>query len=190
MDHRSERHQATRSEILATAWSLTSEKGLTGWSLRELAAGVGMRAPSLYVYFPAKDRIYDAMFGESYRQFLELSRATPLPDEPRERLRAMAVMFFDFAVENPARLPLMFWRVIPGFEPSAEAYAPSLQVMSLGQKAFAEIGITDPAALDMWTALLSGLITQQASNDPGGDRWRRLLDDAVEMFARVYLQAC
>ena len=59
--------------------------------------------------------------------------------------------------------------------------------MDLAQKAFAEIGITDPAALDMWTALLSGLITQQASNDPGGDRWRRLLDDAVEMFARVYV---
>ena len=190
MDQRSERHQATRSEILAIAWSLTNEKGLTGWSLRELAAGVGMRAPSLYVYFPAKDHIYDAMFGQSYRQLLELSRATSLPDEPRDRLRAMAVMFFDFAVENPARLPLMFWRVIPGFEPSPDAYAPSLQVMSLGQKAFAEMGITDPAAMDMWTALLSGLVTQQASNDPGGDRWRRLLDDAVDMFARVYLQAC
>ncbi len=187
MDQRSERHQATRREILATAWSLADEKGLTGWTLRELAAGVGMRAPSLYVYFPAKGHIYDALFGESYRQLLELSRATPLPDEPRDRLRALAVMFFDFAVENPARLQLMFWRVIPGFKPSPDAYAPSLQVISLGQKAFAEIGITDPAALDMWTALLSGLITQQVSNDPGGDRWLRLLDDAVDMFARVYL---
>jgi AcrR family transcriptional regulator len=187
VDQRSERHQATRREILATAWSLTDEKGLTGWSLRELAAAVGMRAPSLYVYFPAKDHIYDAMFGESYRQLLELNRATPLPDEPRERLRTMAVTFFDFALGNPAGLQLMFWRVIPGFEPSPDAYAPSLQVMDLAQKAFAEIGITDPAALDMWTALLSGLITQQVSNDPGGDRWRRLLDDAVDMFARIYL---
>jgi AcrR family transcriptional regulator len=187
VDPRSERHQATRSEILATAWSLTDAKGLTGWSLRELAAAVGMRAPSLYVYFPAKDHIYDAMFGESYRQLLELSGATPLPDEPRERLRTMAVMFFDFAMANAARVQLMFWRVIPGFEPSADAFAPSLQVMNLARKAFAEIGITDPAALDMWTALLSGLITQQASNDPGGDRWGRLLDDAVDMFARAYL---
>ena len=110
-----------------------------------------------------------------------------MPDDPRERLRAMAVMFFDFAVENPAGVQLMFWRVIPGFEPSPDAYAPSLEVMSLAQKAFAEIGIADPAAMDMWTALLSGLITQQTSNDPGGDRWLRLLDDAVDMFARVYL---
>jgi hypothetical protein len=98
-------------------------------------------------------------------------------------------MYFDFAGANPARLQLMFWRVIPGFEPSPDAYAPSLQVMSLGQQAFAEIGITNPAALDMWTALLTGLITQQASNDPNGDRWLRLLDDAVDMFSCVYLLA-
>lgn len=187
MDARSERHRATRSEILTTAWSLTQEKGLTGWSLRELAAAVGMRAPSLYVYFAAKDQIYDAMFADSYRALLELSRATPLPTDPRERLRTIAVTFFDFAVENPARLQLMFWRVVPGFEPSADAYAPSLQVVELAREGFAEIGITDPAALDMWSALLSGLISQQASNDPGGDRWRRLVDDAVDMFAAVYL---
>ena len=63
----------------------------------------------------------------------------------------------------------------------------ALCLLTAAQKAFAEIGITDPSALDMWTALLSGLITQQASNDPGGNRWGRLLDDAVDMFARVYV---
>jgi AcrR family transcriptional regulator len=187
VEKRSERHLATRDEILATAWTLTGEKGLVGWSLRELAGRVGMRAPSLYVYFPAKDQIYDAMFRESYRQLLERSVAMPLPDDARSRLHAMALMFFDFAVENPARLQLMFWRVIPGFEPSADAYAPSLQALRLGQEALAGVGITDPAAMDMWTALLTGLVTQQASNDPGGDRWRRLLDEAVDMFAGRHL---
>jgi AcrR family transcriptional regulator len=182
-------HQATREEILSTAWSLSSQKGLTGWSLRELASAVGMRAPSLYVYFTAKDHIYDAMFKDSYQALLDRSTATPLPEEPQARLRTMAATFFDFATENPARLQLMFWRVIPGFEPSVEAYAPSLLVGDLVQTAFAEIGITDPAALDLWSALLSGLISQQASNDPGGDRWRRLLDDAVDMFASVHVQA-
>jgi len=187
VEQRSARHRATRDDILATAWSLTDEKGLAGWSLRELAAGVGMRAPSLYVYFPAKERIYDAMFAESYRQLLERSTAMPLPDDPRDRLHAMATMFFDFAVENPARLQLMFWRVIPGFEPSPDAYAPSLQLMDRSKEALAAIGLTEPAAFDMWTALLTGLVTQQASNDPGGERWRRLLDDAVDMFAQAHL---
>jgi AcrR family transcriptional regulator len=189
VDRRTDRHQATREEILVAAWALSSKNGLTGWSLRELAAAVGMRAPSLYVYFAAKDHIYDAMFKESYQALLDLSTATPLPQDPEARLRTMAVTFFDFATENPARLQLMFWRVIPGFEPSAEAYAPSLLVGEFAQEAFAGIGITDPAALDLWSALLSGMISQQESNDPGGERWRVLLPAAVDMFARVHLQA-
>jgi hypothetical protein len=34
----------------------------------------------------------------------------------------------------------------------------------------------------MVTAIVSGLIAQQNANDPGGDRWIRLCDDALEMF--------
>ncbi|GAA4898855.1 hypothetical protein GCM10025789_16060 [Tessaracoccus lubricantis] len=76
------------------------------------------------------------------------------------RLRTIASGFFDFATENPAPLQLMFWRVIPGFEPSEAAYEPSLQVAEQARRAMAEIGITDPSALDMWFALMSGLISQ------------------------------
>ena len=46
----------------------------------------------------------------------------------------------------------------------------------------AAAGITEQADLDLWTALLSGLASQQVANDPGGDRWLRLVDDAVDMF--------
>jgi hypothetical protein len=43
-------------------------------------------------------------------------------------------------------------------------------------------GITDPRHVDMWTAWTTGLVSQQISNDPGGDRWARLVDDFVTMF--------
>ncbi len=46
----------------------------------------------------------------------------------------------------------------------------------------AACGITNPAAVDLFTAIGTGLADQQLSNDPGGDRWIRLIDDAVEMF--------
>lgn len=29
---------------------------------------------------------------------------------------------------------------------------------------------------------MTGLVDQQISNDPGGDRWTRLIDDVVAMF--------
>jgi hypothetical protein len=43
-------------------------------------------------------------------------------------------------------------------------------------------GVSDAAHWDIWTALMTGLVDQQIANDPGGDRWSRLLDEVVTMF--------
>ena len=43
--------------------------------------------------------------------------------------------------------------------------------------------MSDEAAADLFTALLAGMVGQQLANDPGGDRWGRLLDRAVDMYA-------
>jgi AcrR family transcriptional regulator len=62
------RHAATRQEILDAAWRLARERGLGGWSLRDVAGAVGMRAPSLYGYFASKNAVFDAMFTDGYLQ--------------------------------------------------------------------------------------------------------------------------
>ncbi len=46
--------------------------------------------------------------------------------------------------------------------------------------ALAAAGVPSPEDLDLWTAVVTGLATQQTSNDPGGDRWSRLVDTAVD----------
>ncbi len=181
-DRRAQRHAATRQEILDAAWNLARSHGLTGWSLRELAASVGMRAPSLYVYFDGKDAIYDAMFAQGYRQLLERIGRLPTAGEPVEVLRGAAREFFDFYVEDAARHQLLFLRVVPGFEPSPESYALARDVVARLREVLADAGLDRPEAVDLWTALFTGLASQQASNDPGGDRWQRLLDRAVDMF--------
>ena len=38
------------------------------------------------------------------------------------------------------------------------------------------------SGLDMVTAVLTGLVDQQISNDPGGERWIGLADDAADML--------
>ena len=40
----------------------------------------------------------------------------------------------------------------------------------------ATAGIDDGRQVDIWTAVLTGLTSQQMANDPGGDRWLRLVD--------------
>ena len=97
-------------------------------------------------------------------------------------LDAAARAFFEFATADPQRYQLLFQRTIPGFEPSAESWAVAVELFDEMRRGFVRMGIVDDAALDLWTALLTGLTDQQISNDPGGDRWARLIDGAVAMF--------
>ena len=71
---------------------------------------------------------------------------------------------------------------IPEFEPSPGAYAPAIRALQCTRERLARNGVTDPRHIDMWTAWTTGLVDQQISNDPGGHRWDRLIEDFVAMF--------
>jgi AcrR family transcriptional regulator len=184
-DRRAERRETTRLEILDAAWAVAREVGLGQLTLREVAQRVGMRAPSLYSHFDSKHAIYDAMFGQAWSECLAVSEAaeSQLPEDPRGMLRLIARTFFDFAASDLPRHQLMNLRTIPGFEPSPEAYAPAVATLDLARELFARHGITAQEDLDLYVALVGGLVDAQHANDPGGNRWSRLLDRAVDMFA-------
>ena len=63
-DRLAERREATRREILETAWEIARSDGLAALTLRAVAERIGMRSPSLYSHFDSKNAIYDAMFAE------------------------------------------------------------------------------------------------------------------------------
>ena len=181
-DRRAERREATRAEILEAAWEQVRAEGLASLNLRDLAAHVGMQAPSLYSYFDSKHAIYDAMFAEGAQECLDRSRAVEASGDALRDLQAGTRMFVRFCTEDPVRYQLMFQRFIPGFEPSPESYAISEAGLAELARRLAGFGLRDPRLLDLYTALVTGLTDQQISNDPGGDRWIRLIDDAVTMF--------
>ncbi|MGO9457764.1 MAG: TetR/AcrR family transcriptional regulator [Acidimicrobiales bacterium] len=180
-DRRAERHATTRIEILDAAWELVRAEGLAALRLRDLAKKVGMQPPSLYSYFDSKHAIYDAMFLQGNLELLGRCRTMPESDDHADSLRACARMFVGFTVEDPARAQLMFMRTIPGFEPSPDTYAVAAQIVEFGKERLAAAGI-QPEYFDLWTGILSGLSFQQIANEPGSDRWVRLVDDAMEMF--------
>lgn len=182
-DRRAERREATRAEILDAAWSLARTHGLAGFSLRDVARTVGMQPPSLYWYFDSKQAVYDAMFIQGNQQLQDRVAQQHWPDEPRELLRLNARVWVEFCVEDIQRYQLLFQRSIPDFEPSPEAYALAVQVFDAMLVRLSTAGFGKPEHFDMWTALVAGLAAQQTSNDPGGDRWLRLVDEMVDMFA-------
>lgn len=182
-DRRAERHAATRAEILEAAWDQVRANGLAALSLRDLARTVGMQPPSLYSYFDSKNAIYDAMYAQGAQQFVDEQKASlPKPDDPLEALKAVVHFFVEFCAADLARYQLLFQRTIPGFEPSPESFKISQDNLAELSELLGRCGVADPATVDLFTALGTGLTDQQLSNDPGGDRWIRLIDDAVEMF--------
>jgi AcrR family transcriptional regulator len=179
------RRESARQEILTAAWEAAHEHGLGALTLRDVAARVGMRAPSLYWHFDSKMALYDAMFGQAWASYLEVQKelvARPSAP-PRRVLKTIARTFFEFCVRDPVRHELMNLRSIPRFTPSPEAYAPAVEVLEQLRCLLMRLGISDETGADLFTALLAGLIDQQLANEPGGDRWARLLDRTVDMYA-------
>ena len=146
-----------------------------------------MRAPSLYTHFASKHAIYDAMFADAWTQYLEIeiedAAGAVESGGARAVLRRGARSFFDFAVADLARHQLMNQRTLPGFEPSPESYAPAVAVLDRFRSQLADFGVKREEDVDLCTAVIGGLVDAQLANDPGGDRWGRLLDRAVDMLA-------
>jgi AcrR family transcriptional regulator len=182
-DRRAERRSATKAEILDAARVLCAANGLASLSLRDLARQIGLKAPSLYSYFESKNAIYDAMFAQGCQQLLD-ERPPRIPSDLLDGIRAIMGYFVSFCVADPVRYQLLFQRTIPGFEPSAQSYAISQTAMRLTLEWFADHDLDRPEVVDLFTAVGSGIAAQQNSNEPGGDRWTRLVDDAALMFVR------
>jgi len=158
--------------------------GLAGISLRDLGQQVGLRAQSLYSYFPSKQAIYDAMFRQGYEQFIAEAAIDTPSDNSDVRAEALAgvLAFFDFCTADQARYQLLFQRVVPDFEPSPTSMAVAVDAYARTVGRLAVVAAADQADLDLWTAVVTGLVDQQWSNDPGGTRWRDLVPRAVDML--------
>ena len=182
-DRRYARHQATKLEILDAAWKMVRDGGVNALSLRALARVVDMEPQSLYTYFASKHSVYDHLFADGNRQLLARFDQLEVSHDPRRALHAIAQLFVNFAAEDQARYELLFLRTIPDFEPTPESYAVALEVFNRARAILTGVGLHNSEDFDLWTALVSGLSSQQLANDPGGDRYIRLIDNAVAMFS-------
>lgn len=184
-DRRQHRHEATKEEIVEAAWDLASEQGIAAISLRDLAARVGMRAPSLYTYFGSKDDLYDAMFTDANRELLahfEDWHEQMADADPVTRLCEGAAEWIRWCQRSVPRYQLLYTRAIPGWEPSPDSYTVAAEVLTRTAEVAAAAGLDTQDDLDLYTAITGGLAAQQMANDPTGDRWTRLTDRALRLL--------
>jgi AcrR family transcriptional regulator len=175
-DRRARRRQETIEEILAIARAVMAEEGVNGLSLAEVARRLGVQPPSLYKYFPSLMAIYDALFLEGQRENLEVMRAAMHAAEPGlDALIAGLEASGRWALDNRPVAELLFWRPVPSFHPSPEAFAVSVEMVELQRGALADAvakGQLGPAAnqesaIYLVSVLIVGVLSQAFANEPG-----------------------
>ena len=198
-DRRTRHREQTRSEILDHALQIMAEDGVAGLTMARLARAMDIRPPSLYKYYPSLLAVYDALFRRGQLANLEALRegmrnAAPGLEAVARGMEATG----RWAVANPVLAQLLFWRPVPGYQPSAEAFAPTGQIVELLRSALADAAargqVHPDAATDAGMELLSimhfGVISQHLANDADRDwdhgRYTRRHRDILSLFIKAY----
>lgn len=194
------RQQATANAIIEAAVAVMAEFGAAGLSLGEVARRVGMRTPSLYEYFDSRAALCDEVFRRGWTMFgqladgIDVARETDLAHLLETSLRQGVA----WALGHRAYAELMFWRPIPHWQPAPDAFAPAVATLaSLGslfrdaQRAeLLRNDVETEELVQVWSALTTGVISQQLSNEPDIDpdqgRASRYAPTLVAMFIHHY----
>jgi hypothetical protein len=121
------------------------------------------------------------MFQSGWQQLMD--EITTLRNDGADA-RSWFGRLLGFCVEDPARFQLMLQRPVPGFTPSDEAMALSQAAYDAMRGALADFGVSRQVDVDLIDSMLLGLAGNQVANDPGGRRYVKLADEAVELLLR------
>ena len=156
-------------------------------------------APSNNKYFPSKLALYDELFKRAAREVLAVFRAAAARAEPGwMALTAGTEAIMRLGLDHQVAGQLLSWRPVPGFEPSAEAFAPSLELVAEIRRllqAAADRGELHPAAASdegeaLFSVLVAGVMSQQLANQPRASwdqgRFTRLAPRVLQLFHCAY----
>lgn len=111
-----EENEAIRQEMLDHAVELIAESGYKGFSMRKLAARLGIAAKTIYNYFHNKDEIYLAILTKGFASLHEkCSEAGAGISDPFDRIEAMCRAYMDFGLKHANLYNLMFTWHVPKF---------------------------------------------------------------------------
>lgn len=198
LDRRARRRQETIDEILQIATDVMTEDGVNALSIAEIARRLGVQPPSLYKYFDSLLHIYDALFQRGMTALVDGMRTSMA--EAALGLPALSAGLEangSWCLDNRAIAQLLFWRPVPSFEPSPEAFEPSIEMVELQRVAVADaiaagqIGATNvDEVVYLISMLINGAITQAMANEPelqwGEGRFTPLFPRLMELLPALY----
>jgi AcrR family transcriptional regulator len=176
--------QLNPDRILETAHELVETQGAGQLSLHALAASLGVKAPSLYRYFPSKTDLLRALNLQTARKMMaSMQAAASDGGAARMKLLAMSRALRTFAQGNPMTYALAFTNTNPELRPDDQI----LEALAIPiQQVIADISgeeVSLAALRGLW-ALLHGFIMLELSGQfrRGGD-----LEAAFVQSVEAYL---
>lgn len=176
----------TRERILDAAVAILGTAGAGGLTVRAVAAAAGCSTIGVYTHFGGKAGLVEALLLDAYDRLDAAVAVVDHVPDPRDRLRAGAHAYRDWALAHRTHYLLMFSPVVP-------AVGPLPAVEERGARSFAahvarvEAAVTvgaladddvDAAAFHLWTSVHGAVSIELLGSPPATP------ERARERFAR------
>lgn len=198
-ERRQRQHNEMVETILQAARAVMRENGVADLNMQALARRVGMRAPSLYNYFPSKIAIYEAVFVRGMRSYCQhIAQLLATHDATWAGLERILHGHLEFALDDPALFQLLFERPVPGFVPSPAGLEESARAIELARtivRRAIQAGTIDPSvplesSANLLIAITHGMAAQHLANEPdlpaGSGRFGSLSPAIIDLLRHAW----
>lgn len=199
VDRGAVRRHATIEEALDHAEQIATESGAGAVTIAEIARRMGIRPPSLYKYFPSLHGVYDGLFARGNERLADyVDGAVSDLDPGLERLLEATRAIMRWGMLNRGLATLLFWRPIPGFEPSMASFVLAQRLVDRSRSDLATAVARGQLAPDadtdeafrLFTSISAGLCSQQLANEPDATyesgQFTSLAEPALDMFVKHF----
>ena len=176
-----------RQELLDAAAAALRETG--DLSIREVARRVGVTPPAVYLHFPSKEVLVEAVVRDRFNALLLRLRdaITDVPD-PADSLRAGCLAYLRFAADDPASYAVLFGgQSAMSFDGEDQPGGPTFDALVRGIAGCQRTGVAPPGdphavAVLLWIGLHGAATLPEARPSFPWPSQEELLDD---LLARV-----